>query len=161
MPKGLRRFHHTGDWHFITSSCSRRKSSWTRRSGVICFWTSLSEFARKYDFVVAGYVVMPERFHLLIGEPRVKKLSVAMQVLKQRVSLRCRGKKRKKANQIRLWQERAAADLLAATIYDFNVFTQRKYIEKLPLHSSQSSKAWSRRLARALEMERLSGLCSG
>ena len=46
----------------------------------------------KYDFVVAGYVVMPEHFHLLIGEPRVAELSRAMQVLKQRVSLRCRGK---------------------------------------------------------------------
>jgi putative transposase len=45
----------------------------------------------KDDFVVAGYVVMPEHFHLLIGEPRVAKFSRAMQVLKQRVSLRCRG----------------------------------------------------------------------
>jgi len=25
MPKGLQRFHHTGDWHFITCSCYRRQ----------------------------------------------------------------------------------------------------------------------------------------
>jgi hypothetical protein len=30
-----------------------------------------------------------------------------MQVLKQRVSLHCRGKKRKKANQMRLWDAAA------------------------------------------------------
>ena len=32
---------------------------------------------------------MPEHFHLLAGEPRVKKLSTAMQVVKQRMALRC------------------------------------------------------------------------
>jgi putative transposase len=93
MPKGLRRFHHTGDWHFITCSCYRRQKflDWAQRRDL--FLDILEQVRAKYDFVVAGYVVMPEHFHLLIGEPRVAKLSRAMQVLKQRVSLRCRGKK--------------------------------------------------------------------
>ena len=103
MPKGLRRFHHTGDWHFITCSCYRREKfldSVKRRDLVLDLF---EEVRAKYDFVVAGYVVMPEHFHLLIGEPRVARLSRAMQVLKQRVSLRCRGKKTKNCNPIRLW----------------------------------------------------------
>jgi len=85
MPKGLRRFHHTGDWHFITCSCYRRQrflDSVRRRRDL--FLGILEQVRAKYDFVVAGYVVMPEHFHLLIGEPRVRKLSLAMQVLKQR-----------------------------------------------------------------------------
>ena len=68
---------------------------------------------------------MPEHFHLLIGEPRVAKLSRAMQVLKQRISLRCRREKMK------LWDEAAPPAFWQPRYYDFNVFTQRKYIEKL------------------------------
>src|SRR5215472_14351824 len=100
MPKGLRRFHHTGDWHFITCSCYGREKfldSVRRRD---LFLDIPEQVRAKYDFVVAGYVAMPEHFHLLIGEPRRGKLSLAMQVLKQRVSLRCRGKKRKNGNQM-------------------------------------------------------------
>ena len=81
MPKGLRRFHHTDDWHFITCSCYRRQrflDSVRRRD---FFLDILEQVRAKYDFVVAGYVVMPEHFHLLIGETRVRKLSLAMQVL--------------------------------------------------------------------------------
>ncbi len=36
------------------------------------FLEILEQVRAKYDFVVAGYVVMPEHVHLLIGEPRVK-----------------------------------------------------------------------------------------
>src|SRR6516164_10013043 len=105
MPKGLRRFHHTGDWHFITCSCYCRQrflDSVRRRD---LFLEILEQVRAKYDFVVAGYVVMPEHFHLLISEPRVGKLSAVMQVLKQRVSRRSRGKSRKSANQLQLWAE--------------------------------------------------------
>ena len=91
MPKGLRRFHQTGDWHFITCSCYHRQKfldSVRRRD---LFLDILEQVRAKYDLVVAGYVVMPEHFHLLVTEPRLAKLSLAMQVLKQRVSLRAGG----------------------------------------------------------------------
>jgi|SRR5215472_365081 len=67
MPKGLRRFHDTGDWHFITCSCYCRQKflDWVRRRDL--FLDILEQVRVKYDFVVAGYVVMPEHFHLLIG----------------------------------------------------------------------------------------------
>jgi putative transposase len=131
MPKGLRRFHHTGDWHFITCSCYRRQKfldSVRRRD---LFLEILEQVRAKHEFVVAGYVVMPEHFHLLISEPRVGKLSSVMQVLKQRVSRRCRGKKRKSANQMRLWEELGPPAFWQARYYDFNVFRQKKYVEKL------------------------------
>jgi putative transposase len=161
MPKGLRRFHHTGDWHFITCSCYQRRKFFeiVRRRDL--FLEILEQVRAKYDFVAAAYVVpgspanpilvcwggvMPEHIHLLIGEPRVKKLSRAMQVLKQRVSLRCRAKKRKNAKQMRMWDDtlppvftpesqkrafRGPRAFWQPRYYDFNVFTRRKYLEKL------------------------------
>ena len=54
MPKGLRRFHHTGDWHFITCSCYRRQKflDSLRRRDV--FLDILEQVRAKYDFVVAA-----------------------------------------------------------------------------------------------------------
>jgi putative transposase len=34
--------------------------------------TVLEQVRRRYQFVVVGYVVMPEHIHLLIGEPQEK-----------------------------------------------------------------------------------------
>jgi putative transposase len=34
------------------------------------FLTVLEQVRRRYEFVVAGYVVMPEHIHLLLSEPR-------------------------------------------------------------------------------------------
>src|SRR5262249_22971993 len=118
----------TGTHH---CSCYRRQKfiDSLRRRDV--FLDNLEQVRAKYDFVVAGYVVMPEHFHLLSVEPHVRKLSLAMQVLKQRVSLRCRGRKRSKANQIRLWDDAAPPAFWQPRYYDFNVFTEQKYVEKL------------------------------
>jgi len=50
------------------------------------FLETLEEVRRRYDFVVFGYVVMPEHIHLLLSEPQRTNLSVVMQVLKQRAA---------------------------------------------------------------------------
>ena len=50
----------------------------------------LGQVREKYGFALAGYVVMPEHIHLLIGEPKQGTPSTVMQVLKQRVSRRLR-----------------------------------------------------------------------
>ena len=52
----------------------------------------LGEVRRRYGFALVGYVVMPEHIHLLIGEPTRGTPSTALQVLKQRVSRRLRGR---------------------------------------------------------------------
>ncbi len=69
MPTGLKRYYGAGYWHFITSSCYQRRpvlGSARRRD---LFLKILEQVRRRYDFVVAGYMVMPEHFHLLISEP--------------------------------------------------------------------------------------------
>jgi REP element-mobilizing transposase RayT len=42
----------------------------------------------EHRFVVLGYVVMPEHFHLLMSEPQVGTPSTAMQSVKQRFAQR-------------------------------------------------------------------------
>ncbi len=81
--------------------------------------------------MVGGYVVMPEHFHLLISEPKVGTPSVVMQVLKQRVSRKCRVRKRPSTSQLGLWISESPRAFWQTRFYDFNVGTKRKYLEKL------------------------------
>jgi putative transposase len=59
---------------------------------------------RRYEFVVCGYVVMPEHVHLLVSELKKALLSKAIQALKLSVSVQSRERP--------FWQAR---------YYDFNV----------------------------------------
>jgi len=68
----------------------------------------------RYQFLVLGYVVMPEHVHLLVSEPKDVALSKAIQALKLSVAVQ--------RNERPFWQAR---------YYDFNVFTDRKRVEKL------------------------------
>ena len=94
------------------------------------FLTILEETRRKYRFVVHGYVVMPEHFHLLITEPEVGDPSVVMKVVKHRFARRLNQLRKRTVARIAsrdstsdpVWQKR---------FYDFNVWTERKRIEKL------------------------------
>ena len=71
MPQGLKRYYGAGHLHFITCSCyQRRRFLGTARRRDL-FLRVLEETRLKYRFVVLGYVVMPEHFHLLISEPQV------------------------------------------------------------------------------------------
>ncbi len=88
----------------VTYRCYRRQAFLGSARRRDLFLTILEETRIKYDFVVWGYVVMPEHFHLLISEPRTGSLSLAMQVLKQRVSPRCR-RRRRVSNKMTLWQD--------------------------------------------------------
>jgi putative transposase len=72
---------------------------------------------------------MPEHFHLLISEPAKENVARVMQVLKQRVSRGCR-KKKKAADQMKLWESHPVRAFWQPRSHDFNVFTQRKHVEK-------------------------------
>jgi putative transposase len=94
----------------------------------------LGEVRDRYGFSLVGYVVMPEHFHLLISEPARGSPSTMMQVLKQRVSRRLRRKPRASSPQLRL--RFSSSDLCLPQFwqprfYDFNVWSQKKFGEKL------------------------------
>ena len=130
MPQGLKRYYGAGHLHFITCSCYQRRA-WlgtTRRRDL--FLRLLEETRQKHGFVVLGYVIMPEHFHLLISEPQVGDPSRVLQVVKQRFAQRILRRRRQVAEQRSLF-EGQALHLWQARFYDFNVWTERKRVEKL------------------------------
>ena len=130
MPKGLRRWYGGGEFHFITCSCYRRQAFLDSARRKDLFLKILEEVREKYEFMVVGYVVMPEHFHLLIGEPKVGTPSLVMQVLKQRVARR-RLAERKPKGQINLLENGLPPAFWLPRFYDFNVYSKKKIIEKL------------------------------
>jgi putative transposase len=114
MPSGLVRYHHTGNFHFITFSCFHRFPYLATPSACDLFENALERIRRSCQLVVAGYVVMPEHVHLLINEPKSGDIASAIRALKLSVTLRRRERP--------FWQER---------YYDFNVHNDEKRIEKL------------------------------
>ena len=63
-----------------------------RQRRAICFLDALDQARRRNRFVVAGWVVMPERVHLFMGEPLEGTVANAMHGLKLSVTLRRTGR---------------------------------------------------------------------
>jgi putative transposase len=117
VPWGLKRFHESKQLHFITFSCYRRQQKLGTALHRTTLEQALEQTRQHYDFAVAGYVVMPEHVHLLISEPERETVARAMQSLKQSVARRLALRAREP-----FWQAR---------YHDFNVWSERKHIEKL------------------------------
>src|ERR1700689_5918379 len=81
------------------------------------FECALERTRRSYGMCVYGYVVMPEHVHLLVSEPEREVLARAMQSLKQSVA--------------RTLALRAKDPFWQARYYDFNVWSEKKFVEKL------------------------------
>jgi REP-associated tyrosine transposase len=114
MPRGLIRYQEWGHLHFITFSCFHRKPFLGSAAARKRFELALERTRKRYDFIVMGYVVMPEHVHLLVNEPKRSSLATAIQALKISMSrLSC---------ERPFWQAR---------YYDFNVITDKKRVEKL------------------------------
>jgi putative transposase len=94
------------------------------------FLRLLEQTRQKYRFEVLGYVVMPEHFHLLTSEPQVGNPSTVLQVLKQRFAQHILSRRRTDRQQ-RLLFSGQPVHVWQARFYDFNVWTERKRIEKL------------------------------
>ena len=82
MPWGLERWHGGHDLHFITFSCYRRQALLSNPHRRDLFLKVLEDVRRRYQWVVIGYVVMPEHVHLLVSEPQERPLATAIQALK-------------------------------------------------------------------------------
>ena len=133
MPWGLKHFQQSGQLHFLTFSCYRRRPNFATPQSRGCFESSLERVRQSYGLCVYGYVVMPEHVHLLVSEPKKGNPSKALQVLKQKVSRTLRRPVKNLSAQLSLafaavtdspafWQRR---------FYDFNVWSDRKVREKL------------------------------
>ena len=134
MPLGLNRYHGVHDLHFITFSCYERLPFLASLRARDLFLRVLEQVRRRYQFTVAGYVVMSEHVHLLLSEPQRKSLSVVLQVLKQSVArvMRGPGAALEAQGQQRLWAaESSKPHFWQKRYYDFNVWSAAKEREKL------------------------------
>ena len=116
MPWGLKRYQQARDLHFVTFSCYHRQPLLSSAHAKGLLEQALEQARRAYGFYVTGYVIMPEHVHLLISEPERSTLARALQAMKQSVARKLIG------GREHFWQAR---------YYDFNVWTNRKRVEKL------------------------------
>lgn len=114
MPERLVRFQQSGDLHFITCSCYERRPYLSNDASRALFELALERMRQRYSFRVSGYVIMPEHVHMLVSEPERGLLSKAMQAIKLSVAV-----------------QRLERPFWQARYYDFNVFSEKKRIEKL------------------------------
>jgi putative transposase len=117
MPWGLKRFQQSRQLHVLTFSCFHRLPNFATPTSRTTFESSLERVRQDYGLRVYGYVVMPEHVHLLVSEPERDTLARALQSLKQSV-----------ARRLAL---RAADPFWQARYYDFNVWSEMKFVEKL------------------------------
>jgi putative transposase len=117
MPWALKRFQESGQLHFLTFSCYKRRANFGNRPSRSTFESSLERARQHYGLCVYAYVVMPEHVHMLVNEPDRGTLAQTMQSLKQSVA--------------RTLALRAADPFWQARYYDFNVWSEHKFIEKV------------------------------
>jgi putative transposase len=135
MPAGLRRYYGKGHLHFITFSCYRRLPLLKTARARDIFVRELAKVREELSFRLIGYVVMPEHVHLLMSEPQRGTPSTVLQKLKLRVARKMRKRRRSALpGQMGLPFEECGEPLRAfwqARFYDFNVYSEKKRIEKL------------------------------
>jgi len=129
MPKGLKRYYGHDYLHFLTCSCYHRQPWLAQPHRRDLFLQILEQVRKRYGFVVAGYVVMPDHIHLLISEPERGTQSTVMQVIKQRYARRLLARKRNTA-QGWLWPDEPQ-HVWQRRFYDLHVWSERKRVEKL------------------------------
>jgi len=90
MPRGLLCYHESGQSHFITFSCYRRKPKFSDTRFYDLFPLCLEAMRLHFRMRIYGYVVMPEHVHLLVSEPEHGTLAEAMHYLKLSFSKRAK-----------------------------------------------------------------------
>ena len=131
MRRNLKRYYGAGDLHFITCSCYCRQPLLGTPRRRDLFLTVLEQVRKRYEFVVIGYVVMPEHIHLLISEPQKKDPSVVMQALKLGFARRVLAQERRRNPSQASLFDPAPQHIWQKRFYDFNVWSKHKRVEKL------------------------------
>lgn len=130
-----KRYTGRGDLHFITFSCYQRRPLLGTVRARNLFVKILAEVRAKHEFLLIGYVLMPEHVHLLVSGPKRLTPSRVLQILKQRVSRKMRGKRSNTPGQQRRFkfpeEEGELRRFWQRRFYDFNVYRAVKLREKL------------------------------
>lgn len=119
MTGNLKRYYGQGHAHYITCSCDHRHAFLGRPGYYPLLLRYIETIRKRYRFHVGGYVLMPNHFHLLIGEPKKGDPSDVMFALKQTFSRRVL---KNHPELEHFWEKR---------FYDFNIYTRQKLVEKI------------------------------
>jgi len=79
----LHRYYGAGYSHFITRSCYQRRPLLGIPRARDLFLEVMEQVRQRHQFVIVGYVVMPEHVHLLFSEPERGNPSLVLAALKQ------------------------------------------------------------------------------
>jgi putative transposase len=150
MAHKLIRHYGRGHLHFITFTCYRRLLLLRSVRARNAFVQILGETRYRYGFSLVGYVVMPEHIHLLIGEPAKGTPSTVMQMLRQRVSRKLRRKPRTNSPSRQLGlpfllPQRPLPQFWQARFYDFNLWSQSKFVQEATVRARESREEKTRR----------------
>ena len=88
MPKSREPVYGKGQLHLISCNCHRKQPKLEMEKHRNVFVRLLEEVRVKFRFKVAGYVVMPDHFRLLMAEPAVDTAANSIEMLQQRYQRR-------------------------------------------------------------------------
>jgi REP element-mobilizing transposase RayT len=158
MPTNLHRYYGAGYSHSITTSCyQRRPLLGTPRSRDL-FLEVMEQIRQRHEFVVVGYVVMPEHVHLLFTEPERGNPSLVLAALKQtfahRLLRELRANSGAQANSLLEYASRRGTRV-ATSLLRFRCIHRDEARGKAALHPPQSCAARFSSEARGLAVEQL------
>ena len=159
MPRNLTRYYGAGDLHFITCSCYRRQPLLGTKQRRDLFQTVLEQVRRRYQFVVVGYVVMPEHFHLLMSEPQERIPSTVMQALKLGFARRVLAQLRSPQFGPSVAVRTHSTAYLAETLLRLQCLEWSQACRETALHAPQPGEAWPGGVPGTLALEQFPRLC--
>ncbi|HEY1810075.1 MAG TPA: transposase [Acidobacteriaceae bacterium] len=119
MPKHREAVYGKGHLHLIACTCFRNQPKLGEEKHRNVFLRLLEELRVKFRFAIAGYVVMPDHFRLLMREPEIDTAANAVEMLQARYRRRYNSSAR---SDEQVWESRFAdthivgADAIAATL---------------------------------------------
>jgi putative transposase len=119
MPKFREPVYGKGHLHLIACTCYQKQPKLGEEKHREVFARLLEELRVKFRFGVAGYVVMPDHFKLLMREPEIDTAANAIEMLQARYRRRYNSSAR---SDEQVWESRftdahiVGADAVAATL---------------------------------------------
>ncbi|MGO8720719.1 MAG: REP-associated tyrosine transposase [Acidobacteriaceae bacterium] len=138
MPTELKRFHHSGQSHFVTFTCYWRLPHLQSAKACENFVLALERARLHCHFRVYRFVAMPEHVQLLISEPERGTVANAIQSLKISSAKRSAGGRERMERHTPLWQKRYDD----RNVRDYDEFVEKlRYIHRNPVKRALVEKA--------------------
>ena len=159
MPWGLTRFQESGQSHFVTFCCYHRRQLFISDASRRIFGSALERVRRSFRLQVYGYIVMPERVHLLLSEPEKDTLADALKSLKQG-GIAAPTSRNEWPIQARFWLEWGTT-FLAKAVLRFQHSKLSAVCGEAAIHPSQSGQARVVRTSGGLAVEQFRHYATG